>query len=186
MTLNDPLPKASMFLDFEQRELANVADVEYFIDRFEILGGRDDPILLNKIHEEFSDYQLLNRGDNSKVSVARSWHNIDPETKVLRMDVVWAHLVGMSSLATDEPTFPLLSIVARLVLVIPHCNAGEERVFSLINKNKTSFRPSLALDLALDGTLSSIVQVKLAVPDHFLTIEPPKEMLTKAKKATWE
>ena len=53
MSLNDPLLKASMFLDFEQRELANVADVEHFIDRFEILGGRDDPILLNKIHEEF-------------------------------------------------------------------------------------------------------------------------------------
>ena len=53
MPLIDPLLKAYMFLDFEQRELANVADVEYFIDRFEILGGRDDPILLNKIHEEF-------------------------------------------------------------------------------------------------------------------------------------
>ena len=66
MILNNSLLKASMFLGFEQRELANVADVEYFIDRFEILGGRDDPILLNKIHEEFPDYQLLNRGDIPK------------------------------------------------------------------------------------------------------------------------
>ena len=57
-----------------------------------------------------------------------------------------------------ESRFPLLSTVARLVLVIPHSNAGEERVFSLINKNKTSSRPSLALD----GTLSLIIQVKMA------------------------
>ena len=120
MPLNDPLLKVSMFLDFEQRELAIVADAEYFIDRFEILGGRDDPILLNKIHEEFLDYQLLNREDIPKSVWQEVEHNIDPETKVLRMDVVWAHLSGMSSLATGEPRFPLLSTVARLVLVIPH------------------------------------------------------------------
>ena len=88
MPLSDPLLKVSMFLDFEQRELANVADVEYFNDRFEILGGRDDPILLNKIHEEFLDYQLLNREDIPKSVWQEAEHNIDPETKVLRMDVV--------------------------------------------------------------------------------------------------
>ena len=105
MPLNDPLLKASMFLDFEQRELANVADVEYFNDRFEILGGRDDPILLNKIYEEFLDYQLLNREDITKWVLQEAEHNIDPETKVLRMDVVWAHLSGMSSLATGNQDF---------------------------------------------------------------------------------
>ena len=94
MPLNDPLLEASMFLDFEQRELANVADVEYFIDRFEILGGRDDPILLNKIHEEFLDYQLLNREDIPKSVWQKAEDNIDLD-KVLRMDVVWAHLSGI-------------------------------------------------------------------------------------------
>ena len=182
MSLNDPPLKASMFLDFEQRELANVVDVEYFIDSFEIDGGRDDPILLNKIHEEFLDYQLLNRENIPKSVWQKPEHNIDPETKVLRMDVVWAHLSGMSSLATGEPRFTLLSTVAKLVIVVSHSNAGEERVFSLINKNKTSFRPNLVLD----GTLSSIAQVKLAAPDHCPTFEPPKRVLNKAKKGTWE
>ena len=106
-------------------------------------------------------------------------HNIDPKTKVLRIDVVWSHLCGMSSLATGEPRFLLLSTVARLVLVITHSNADEERVSSLINKNKTYFRPSLALD----GTLSSIVQVKLAAPDQCSIFEPLKEVLTKDKKS---
>ena len=34
--------------------------------------------------------------------------------------------------------------------------------------------------------LSSIVQVKLATPDYHPIFEPPKEVLNKAKKATWE
>ena len=120
MSLNNPLLKASMFLDFEQRELANVADVEYFNDRFEILGDMDDPILLNKIHEELLDYQLLSKEDIPKSVRQEAEHNIDPdpETKVLRMDIVWAHLSGMSSLATGKSRFPLLSPVARLAFVI--------------------------------------------------------------------
>ena len=121
MSLNNPLLKASMFLGFEQRELANVADVEYFNDRFEILGDMGDPILLNRIHEELLDYQLLSKEDNPKSVKQEAEHNIDPdpETKVLRMDIVWGHLSGMSSLATGKPRFQLLSPVARLVLVIP-------------------------------------------------------------------
>ena len=38
--------------------------------------------------------------------------------------------------------FERLSAVAMLILVIPQSNA-EERVFSMVRKNKTAFRPSL-------------------------------------------
>ena len=48
------------------------------------------------------------------------------------------------------------SKIAKVVLFIPHSNAGEERVFSLIRKDKTQFRPNLSLD----KTLSSILTVK--------------------------
>ena len=81
MPLNDPLLKKSIFLDFEQRELANVADVQCFNERFEILGDWDDPILVNKIHEEFLDYQLLNREDIPNSVWEKAEHDIDPETK---------------------------------------------------------------------------------------------------------
>ena len=70
MPLNDPLLK-----------LANVADVECFNERFEILGDWDDPILVNKIHEEFLDYQLLNREDIPNSVWEKAEHDIDPETK---------------------------------------------------------------------------------------------------------
>ena len=49
-------------------------------------------------------------------------------------------------------------------------------------KKQTAFRPSLDPK----GTLSSILTIKLAakVPAH--AFEPSKEVLTKAKAATWE
>ena len=41
------------------------------------------------------------------------------------------------------------------LLVLPHSNAAEERVFSMVTKNKTALTPSLKLD----GTLSSILTI---------------------------
>lgn len=68
-----------------------------------------------------------------------------------------------------------------LVLLIPHSNAQEERIFSMVRKNKTAFRPNLDSK----GTLSSILTVKLAndVPAH--QFEPTKDLLKTAKSATW-
>ena len=42
--------------------------------------------------------------------------------------------------------FAHLCKVACLVLLIPHSNAEEERVFSMIRKNKTDFRNRLSLN----------------------------------------
>ena len=71
----------------------------------------------------------------------------------IRMDVVWAFLSNVSTGDGCRLKFARLSKVARLVLVLPHSNAGEERVFSMVRLNKTPYRSSLNLD----GTLSSIV-----------------------------
>ena len=47
----------------------------------------------------------------------------------------------------------LIFKVAEVIMTIPHSNAGEERIFSLINKTPSS-------SLKLDGTLSSLIVVK--------------------------
>ena len=73
-----------------------------------------------------------------------------------------------------------LATVALLVLTLPHSNAEEECVFSLVTKNKTKFRPSLKLD----GTLSSIITLKLANSEPCHKYELPNEVLKSAKKAT--
>ena len=78
--------------------------------------------------------------------------------------------------------FARLAKVALLVLTLPHSNAEEERVFSMITKNKTDFRPNLKLD----GTLMSILSVKLANPEPCQKYEPPKAVIETAKKATME
>ena len=48
-----------------------------------------------------------------------------------------------------------------MVLTIPHSNAGEERVFSVIHKIKHDDRGKLQMQ----GTLSSLIYVKLNFPE---------------------
>ena len=47
--------------------------------------------------------------------------------------------------STNDNGSNLLKI-SKVVLVISHSNSDEERVFLLIRKNKTPFRPNLSLD----------------------------------------
>ena len=63
--------------------------------------------------------------------------------------------------------------VAKTILILPHSNAGEERVVSL----KTAFRPSLQVN----GTLASLLTIKMANKQP--SFEPPTDLLTSAKKA---
>jgi hypothetical protein len=65
------------------------------------------------------------------------------------------------------------------VMTIPHSNAGEERIFSLINKNKKPSRSSLELN----GTLSSLIVVKTHIQDP-LNWQPSMSLIEKAKKST--
>ena len=97
------------------------------------------------------------------------------------MDIVW-HYIASMKMPDSALRFPRLSRIALLVLTIPHSNAEEERLFSMVRKNKTAFRSSLDPR----GTLSSIMTVKLAQTEPAHKFEPPKELLKKAKAATWE
>ena len=75
--------------------------------------------------------------------------------------------------------FNRLCQIAKLVMVIPHSNAQEEHVFSMIRKNMTSFRPSL-------DPKGSILIAKLASTGDAHSQEPSQEVLRKAKSAMWE
>ena len=105
--------------------------------------------------------------------------NEEEGVKHFRMDVLWAYMQAMRSI-DGELKFPKLANVALLALTLPHSNAAEERVFSMVTKNKTKFRPSLKID----GTLSSILTIKLANPEPCHKFEPPPVVLTSSKKAT--
>ena len=70
-------------------------------------------------------------------------------------------------------------------LTIPHSNVGEERVFSMIRKNKTDFRSNLDLR----RSLSSIMTIKMNKPANLLPchrFKPSNSLLTKCKAACRE
>ena len=133
--------------------------------------------------EEFIDFQLLQHDDISPTVWEKATVTVDDNAHVTyhRMDIIWHHL---SSMKAPDGTlrYNRLCQVAKLIMVIPHSNAQEEHVFSMVRKNKTSFRPSLDPR----GTLSSILTVKLATTGDAHSYEPSKEVLRKAKSATWE
>ena len=89
---------------------------------------------------------------------------------------------SMLLLVVHKLKFQGLSKIAKLVLIITRSNASKERGFSLIRKNKTTFRPSLGLD----GTLSSLITTKMAIEEPCIKVEPSKALLETAKKATLE
>ena len=65
------------------------------------------------------------------------------------MDALW-HYISSIKVPDSTYRFSRLFQIAMLILVIPHSNAEEECVFSIVQKNKTTFYPDL------DPRLSSI------------------------------
>lgn len=85
-----------------------------------------------------------------------------------------------SSQVTGVRLFQRLAKIAKLVLVLPHSNADAERVFSMVGLNKTKTRNSLAMD----GTLSSIMAIKMAGLKPCFKWEPSVAIIKASKKPT--
>ena len=179
--IGDQLLMHARFVNFERREICEFKNVEYFMQRYyETLGLTAD----DEIFDEFVTYQLLNSEDIPKSvwdSAKEAVDSNSDQQPFVRMDVIWAFLSDMKTGDGCNLKLPHLSRIAKLVLTLPHSNAGEERVFSLVRLNKTPYRSSLNLE----GTLSSILTVKLHNPEPCYEFEPTTTMLEKSKKVTW-
>ena len=79
-----------------------------------------------------------------------------------RVDVLWWHIAKLVIPGTAAKQFKPLPKVAGLVLVLPHSNAGEEQLFSIVRKNKTESTASMKLG----GTLSRLLAMKLQYPEQ--------------------
>ena len=94
-----------------------------------------------------------------------------------KMDMIWSHLSVVTLPGLETLRFPRLSKVAKVALTIPHSNAAEEHVFSVIQKIKRDDRGKLKLE----GTLSSLVSVKINLPESKATpcyaFDPPTDLL---------
>ena len=79
--------------------------------------------------------------------------------------------------------FTLLSEIASAILVVPHSNAADKRVFSVIRKNKTEFRSRLDLS----KSPNSVMRVKMSLPEQSCyRWKPDKELLKKCKSGCKE
>lgn len=106
------------------------------------------------------NYQLLGSEDIPKSVKESAGLTVDDP---YRVDVLWGYLRDLKTPGTTTNKFHLLFKVAEVVMTIPHSNAGEERIFSQINKNKRPSRSSMKLD----GTLSSLIVVKTSTVETF-------------------
>ena len=100
---------------------------------------------MTKLEDEFIQFQLMTNKDIPECVWESAVVTEDSETKHYRADILWAYINTMKS-PDGAFLFKRLAAVALLVLTLPHSNAEEERVFSMVTKNKTKFRPSLKFD----------------------------------------
>ena len=94
--------------------------------------------------------------------------------------VLWNHMAKMKC-PDGRQRFGKLSKTAMLVLTIPHSNAAEERVFSMIRKNQTSFRPSLDPKEILSSLITIKMEVENRGEDKYSF---PPTVIREAKSAT--
>lgn len=186
LPLDDQVLQSAQIVDIQRRIQADFTQVAYFVTRFSKLLPYSDTKSQEQLFEQFTQYQIMQDSaiptyvwDDAKVLVKNEG---EEQVVYYRMDVLWAYLASKKDLITGQLSFSLLANVAKLVLTLPHSNADEEQVFCLIRQNKTDFRSSLSLD----GTLSSIMTVKMASEEPCYKFEPSSEIIRCSKKATWE
>ena len=139
----------------------------------------EEPSEFDSLTEEFNEYQLLRDSDIPD----HVMESCKTDRGDLKLDSLWSFIGQMNDHAENALLFPRLWKVVRLILTIPHSNAEEERVFSIVRKNKTCFRPRLDPE----ETLASIVTVKLVMESESVeTFNIPQEVLTAAKKVTYK
>ena len=116
--MHDELLTNAAWLNFEDRLQANFASVEFFFHRFPIIfPNMNYMILAEKIPKAVKENVNLTSKDPYCI------------------DVLWGYLRSLKTPGTANCDYDLLFKVAE---TIPHSNAGEKQIFSLINKNKLS------------------------------------------------
>ena len=164
LPLTDPVLLHAHVLQFEQHNSADFNSVLFFIDRFPTLQKKLKDSM-DKLYDQFTDYQSLDQ------ALMEGHGRIDN----------MLHLLGNLQ-GCDGPRFNLMFEVASHILLLPHSNPGEERVFTTVAKNKTKFRLNLSNKLSLP----SILTCKTNCFNHFKCFEfqPTKSTLEKVKKAS--
>ncbi|XP_072173986.1 LOW QUALITY PROTEIN: uncharacterized protein [Diadema setosum] len=136
--INNEVLKHASVADPRKRLVSKFESVSFFIDQFHMLEDKRDTIQL-----EFARYQV---DDLSDV-------NISP---LHRADDMWVEILKLKDRSTSQLKYVYLPKIMLAIISIPHSNAEDERIFSLVRKNSTEFHPSLATK-----TLSDLLTQKV-------------------------
>ena len=93
------------------------------------------------------------------------------------VDTYW-HAIGQLKDTDAKVRYPLLTRLAKSVLIIPHGNADVERMFSHLGLNKTKLRNSLGAD-----TLTALLQLQCNIKEPCFTFKPTTRMLLRCRNA---
>ena len=91
------------------------------------------------------------------------------------IDTYW-HKISQILDSDGKICYPLLTKLAKVVLIIPHGNADVERIFSHMGLNKTRVCNSLG-----DDTLTSLLRMQFNVKESCYGFKPTSRMLEKCK-----
>ena len=170
--LKEPVVKDSQFVNFFTKEECDFGMVATFVQRYPaLLDFKDED--LDKLNEEFIDYQTLSREDIPTSVWDEASERVDAEGGGIswRMVTVWGYLRGLKLPGVQVRRFPMLSKVAQVVLTIPHSNVGEE-----------SFSPSFARSDEMTVGVCSLMELflpwslwKWIYLSHALSINHPRE-----------
>ena len=118
---------------------------------------------LPALQEEFLDYCTYTLPQAFEQDVPKYWYFIESIKDI-------AH--------SELSRYPLLSKLAKAVLIIPHGNADIERMFSQLGLNKTKIRNRLGMD-----TLTSLLTLQINIEESCSNFNPSKELLQKCVNA---
>ena len=156
LPLDDPLYKCSRFIEFSNRSKVSFDELTElltsFLQRFD--NYIKDPHQLDDLEEEYQQYEMMCDNDIPKEICEDSLVKVLEGRSYYRMDIIWSEI---------KKSLPKLANIALFLLTIPHSNAGEERIFSIIGKNKTKFRSNLDNETSLN----SIMLIKINKPESF-------------------
>ena len=163
--------------------------MEFFLTKFKAVALISD-IKEDAMYDELCDYKTLTDDEIGRkvwddAKVIDGTNEDHEEVFHYHMDILWWHLAHMLLPESSTRRFQHLHKVAEAVLVIGHSNAGEERLFSMVRKNKTDSRSALSLD----GTLSNLLSMKLHYPEDSTPCykwKPEEALIKKGKGAAKE
>ena len=91
----------------------------------------------------------------------------------MAVDEYWHKISSLKDVSGDH-RYPLLSKLAKAIIVIPHGNADVERMFSLIALNKTKLRSRLSIE-----TLSALLCLQFNTEENCYNFKPTSKMIEK-------